>query len=150
MKKELFGYILMLLAVCIIIGCTAEIDASAASSSSANLAVLLEYCLGALSLLLVLAIRIVGIAFFSFGIIEMINDQYTFVVPPIAFMIIGSLIMFIGYRSKPYEPLVRIGKLKRIPFEKTDKKKHILQIALEWAVGVCASLFATWLWERCQ
>ena len=67
----------MLLAVCIIIGCTAEIDASAASSSSANLAVLLEYCLGALSLLLVLAIRIVGIAFFSFGIIEMINDQYT-------------------------------------------------------------------------
>ncbi|OYP63669.1 hypothetical protein [Prevotella sp. P3-122] len=145
MKKELFGYILMLLAVCIIIGCTAEIDASAASSSSANLAVLLEYCLGALSLLLVLAIRIVGITFFSLGIIEMINDQYTFVIPPIVFMIIGTLIIFIGYRSKPYEPLVRIGKLKRIPCEKTDKKKHILQIALEWAVGVSASLFASWL-----
>ena len=150
MKKELFGYILMLLAVCIIIGCTAEIDASAASSSSANLAVLLEYCFGALSLLLVLAIRIVGIAFFSFAIIEMINDQYTFVVPPIVFMIIGTLIIFIGYLSKPYEPLVRIGKLKRIPCEKTDKKKHIVQIAVEWAVGVSASLFATWLLERCQ
>ena len=131
----------MLLAVCIIIGCTAEIDASAASSSSANLAVLLEYCFGALSLLLVLAIRIVGIAFFSFLIIEMINDQYTFLVPPI---------FFIGYRSKAYEPLVRIGKLKRIPCEKTDKKKHILQIAVEWAVGVSASLFATWLLERWQ
>ena len=60
----------------------------------------------------------------------MINDQYTFVIPPIAFMIIGAIVIFIGYRSKPYEPLVRIGKLKRIPCEKTDKKKHILQIAL--------------------
>lgn len=140
----------MLLAVCIIIGCTAEIDASAASSSSANLAVILEYCLGLLSLLLVLAIRIVGITFLSLGIIEMINDQYTFVIPPIAFMIIGALIFFIGYRSKAYEPLVRIGKLKRIPCEKTDKKKHILQIAVEWAIGVSASLFASWLLERCQ
>ena len=150
MKKELFGYILMLLAACIIIGCTAEIDASAASSSSANLAVILEYCLGVISLLLVLAIRIVGIAFFSFAIIEMINDQYTFVVPPIVFMIIGTLIIFIGYRSQPYEPLVRIGKLKRIPCAKTDKKKHIVQIAVEWDVGVSASLFATWLLERWQ
>ena len=105
----------MLLAVCIIIGCTAEIDVSAASSSSANLAVLLEYCLGLLSLLLVLAIRIVGITFFSLGIIEMINEQYSFVIPPIAFMIIGAIVIFIGYRSKPYEPLVRIGKLKKIP-----------------------------------
>ena len=140
----------MLLAACIIIGCTAEIDASAASSSSANLAVILEYCLGVISLLLVLAIRIVGVAFLSFGIIGLINDQYTFVIPPIAFMIIGAIVIFIGYRSKPYEPLVRIGKLKRIPCEKTDKKKHILQIALEWAVGVSASLFASWFLERCQ
>ena len=54
----------MLLAACIIIGCTAEIDASAASSSSANLAVILEYCLGVISLLLVLAIRIVGVVFY--------------------------------------------------------------------------------------
>ena len=69
-------------------------------------------------------------SFLSFGIIGLINDQYTFVIPPIAFMIIGALIFFIGYRSKAYEPLVRIGKLKRIPCEKTDKKKHILQIAL--------------------
>ena len=145
MKKELFSYILMLLAVCIIIGCTAEIDVSAASSSSANLAVLLEYCLGLLSLLLVLAIRIVGITIFSLGIIEMINEQYSFVIPPIAFMIIGAIVIFIGYRSKPYEPLVRIGKLKRIPCEKTDKKKHIFQIAVEWAIGVSASLFASWL-----
>ena len=149
MKKELFSYILMLLAVCIIIGCTAEIDVSAASSSSANLAVLLEYCLGLLSLLLVLAIRIVGITFFSLGIIEMINEQYSFVIPPIAFMIIGAIVIFIGYRSKPYEPLVRIGKLKRIPCEKTDKKKHIFQIAVEWAIGVSASLFASWLLQGC-
>ena len=151
MKKEIVGYILMLLAVSIIvIGCIAEIDVSAASSSSANLAVILEYCFGVISLLLIFAIRIVGIAFLSYGIIEMINDNCVFELPPIVFAIIGALILFIGYRTKPYEPVVRIGRLKRIQSEKRDKKKHILQFALEWVVGVCASLFASWLLERWQ
>ena len=32
----------------------------------------------------------------------------------------------------------------------SDKKKYILQIAVEWAIGVSASLFASWFLERCQ
>lgn len=151
MKKEISGKVLTLLAACIIIvGCTAEIDVSAASSSSANLAVIFEYCIGLVSLFLVFAIRIVGVACISLGIIEMINDNCIFEIPPAVFVIFGAILLFTGYRAKPYEPVVRIGRLKRIQSEKRDKKKHILQLALEWAVGVGASLFASWIWERWQ
>ena len=103
-----------------------------------------------MSLFLFFAIRIVGVVCFSFGIIEMINDNCIFEIPPAVFVIIGAIILLIGYRAKPYEPVVRIGRLKWIQSEKRDKKKHILQLALEWAVGVGASLFASWIWERWQ
>ena len=147
----MFGKVLTLLAACIIIvGCTAEIDVSAASSSSANLAVIFEYCVGLMSLFLFFAIRIVGVVCFSFGIIEMINDNCIFEIPPAVFVIFGAILLFTGYRAKPYEPVVRIGRLNRIQPEKHNKKKRFLQLGLEWAVGVCASLFASWIWERWQ
>ena len=124
-------------------GCSADIDPSASNSISAVIAVLGEYALAILSLLLFYILRfitILGGGIICIGVIHMINNSTLCNLNPTYIVLVGIILIIIGLLQPNdiYKPQIVIShnswKRKNIPMNK--KNNSISDILLQIISGV--------------
>lgn len=141
----MYKYLFLLTLTLVLSSCSAEIETSSANSISAIIAVLGEYFLGLISLILIFLIhcfRIGGIAILTIGLYMTNSENSIWNLNPNLSLAIGVLIiitsLFIPTNS--YEPRVIIAK--KIPRnqnnhnKKKGKNSYITDIIIGVLVGV--------------
>lgn len=146
-KKWRLTIIVLLIVVFVVsaTSCIAEIDPSAANSSSAFMATLGEYILAIFSILIVLFIhilRVSAIAVSAFSIYMMCMDKDIFNIDPILVLFLGILTFLFStfIPIKQYHPIIiiskRSGNIKKSKYLTTKDSDFIKDISVGVVSGV--------------
>lgn len=139
-------YLFLLILILVLSSCSAEIESSSANSISAIIAVLGEYFLGLISLILIFLIhcfRIGGIALLTVGLYMISSGNNMWNLNPNLLLSIGILIVITSLfiPANNYEPKVIIAKkIPKTSHYNNDKKKvknsYIADIIIGVIVGI--------------
>ena len=137
-------YIVLLILMLTIVSCRAEIEASAANSASAIIAILGEYMFAIFVLILcsiVHIIRTVSLAIVSFSCFMILTDATSNMINPKLALLVGGILLIVSLfvPSKIYTPHVIISKnVKRLESKAKENKRNIFlcEVGVGLLVGV--------------